>query len=128
MANVLHTNDSQIWHKHQENITASLNHRLEVAKATQNTTLVELLEREQKEISGDAADHPFSSWSHNLTTLWHDLVTLVTGDARLQVWQSVDERGDRWWCAYNPQTGQSVYADSEAEMRLWIEQNYSHEA
>ncbi|MBF2027460.1 MAG: hypothetical protein IGS48_11930 [Oscillatoriales cyanobacterium C42_A2020_001] len=74
------------------------------------------------------ADYPFSSWSQNLSTLWHDLVTLVTGDRRLQVWQSVDEQGDRWWCAYNPQTGQSVYADSEAEMRFWIEQNYSHEA
>uniref|UniRef100_A0A832M4Z5 Uncharacterized protein n=1 Tax=Oscillatoriales cyanobacterium SpSt-402 TaxID=2282168 RepID=A0A832M4Z5_9CYAN len=126
MANIIHPTDSQLWHKHQANIAASLQHRLEVAKATQNTRLVELLEREQKDISEDTSHHHVS-FPQQLTSLWDDFMALVTGNSSLEVWQSVDDRGDRWWCAYNPQTGQSVYADSETEMRLWIEQNYSQE-
>ncbi len=31
---------------------------------------------------------------------------------------------DIMWYAFDPTTGQCVYADSEAELRLWIEQNY----
>ncbi|MDX2243912.1 MAG: hypothetical protein NW224_24815 [Leptolyngbyaceae cyanobacterium bins.302] len=124
MTNVLDTDKVTLWHKHHANVVASLNHRLAIAKANQDQHLVELLEREQKQIAGDADFHPGSLHQH-LATLWGDLVTLVRGDASLQVWQSVDQQGDRWWCAYNPQTGQSVYAESEAEMRIWIDANYS---
>ncbi|EKQ70259.1 hypothetical protein OsccyDRAFT_0537 [Leptolyngbyaceae cyanobacterium JSC-12] len=126
MTNILRTSDSQLWHKHQENIATSLKHRLDVARAAENTRLVELLEREQKEISEDTIDRHVS-FPQQLTSLWDDFMSLITGNSSLEVWQSVDEQGDRWWCAYNPQTGQSVYADSETEMRLWIEQHYSHE-
>lgn len=29
-----------------------------------------------------------------------------------------------WWYAYNPLTGNSVYADSEVELMIWIKENY----
>lgn len=123
MTNVLDTNKVELWDKHHANVIASLNHRLAIAKANQDQHLVELLEQEQKQIAGDVESHPGSLQQH-LAILWDDLVTLVRGDSNLRVWQSVDQQGDRWWCAYNPQTGQSVYAESEAEMQIWIEQNY----
>jgi hypothetical protein len=31
---------------------------------------------------------------------------------------------DMMWYAFDPTTGQCVYADSEAELRIWIEENY----
>ncbi len=41
----------------------------------------------------------------------------------LQVRQFVNG-SDMMWYAFDPTTGQCVYADSEAELRIWIEQNY----
>lgn len=124
MANTLYSSRVDLWHQHHTNVVKSLNHRLEVARANQDTRLVALLEQEQKQITVTDRDQ-FESLQYHLSTLWDDFLTLIRGDVDLRVWQTVDQQGDRWWCAYNPQTGQSVYADSETEMRLWIEQNYS---
>lgn len=127
MTNVLQTEDKALGRKHYENVVSSLNHRLAIAKANRDQRLVELLEQEKRQIAGDAIQ-PRVSLQQNLTTLWHDLVALVRGDANLRVWQTMDQLGERWWCAYNPQTGQSMYTDSETEMRIWIESNYPSEA
>lgn len=43
--------------------------------------------------------------------------------SELQVRQVVSDN-NVWWYAYNPQTGNSVYADSETELMIWIEENY----
>lgn len=119
--------------KHYRNIVASLNHRLEVAQAANDRQLIELLEREQQAFTKEIAEHellttvPAPVTHSPLSDLWRRTVEWVTGRARLEVWQTVDQGGDRWWCAYNPQTGESVYADSETEMRLWIEQHYAQD-
>jgi len=124
MANVLSANDVELWQKHHANVMASLNHRLEVARANQDGRLVALLEQEQKQIAAGERQR-FGTLQHHLSDLWDDFLTFVQGKSDLQVWQTIDQQGDRWWCGYNPQTGQSVYTDSETEMRIWIEQNYS---
>ncbi len=31
---------------------------------------------------------------------------------------------DLLWYAFDPMTGNCIYADSEAELRVWIDQNY----
>jgi hypothetical protein len=123
MANSVYQEDLALWHKHHANVAASLDHRLAIARAKQDQTLIDLLEQEQKQILGDS-DRQGRSLQHQLSTLWEDLTTWIRGDSTVQVWQTVDSQGDRWWCAYNPKTGQSLYADSETEMRFWIEQNY----
>ncbi|UBF24145.1 hypothetical protein K9N68_20760 [Kovacikia minuta CCNUW1] len=48
---------------------------------------------------------------------------LLMGNADPQVHQFRSCR-DLFWYTFDPRTGQTIYADSEAELRLWIEQNY----
>lgn len=123
MANIVNSEDTALWHKHHANVAASLDRRLAIARAKQDQTLIDLLEQEQKQIVGDQ-DRQGNSLQHQLSTLWEDFTAWIRGDSTVQVWQTVDQQGDRWWCAYNPKTGQSLYSDSETEMLLWIEQNY----
>lgn len=51
-------------------------------------------------------------------------VTLINHASELRVWQSRDRAGHSWWNAYDPTTGKSISLDSEAEMRMWIEERY----
>ncbi|GAB4368244.1 MAG: hypothetical protein Kow00121_07220 [Elainellaceae cyanobacterium] len=60
-----------------------------------------------------------------LQLTWHRLGNALTQTQELQVWQASDRTGAIQWHAYDPVTGVSVIRDSEAEMRIWIEQHYS---
>jgi hypothetical protein len=119
-----HPTPTPVLNQHYVNIEESLNHRLEVAKSENNTHLVALLEREREQIRQqaqvDGVVAPEQNW---LQRTWQQVVAALT-DSTLQVWQAADDMGNLWWCAYDPQTGKSVYADTETEMRLWIQQNY----
>jgi hypothetical protein len=42
----------------------------------------------------------------------------------LQVWQTCDRWGNRWWSAYDPATGRSVRNVSEDRIRAWVEHRY----
>ena len=122
MTNALHTHDRQLS-KHHDSIMASLSHRLEVARATNNSRLVTLLEQEKRQVASGQSNGVARSHA----TWWQAVAQRIThalfGGSSLQVCEVVDG-GDRWWVASDPRTGQFVYADSEAEMRLWIEENY----
>lgn len=122
MINVLQTHDYRL-NRHQDSIMASLAHRLQVARAANNARLVALLEQEKQQVtsvrSPDVAPSPKSWW---LTTVQR-IRQVMSGGVSLQVCEVVDG-SDRWWVASDPRSGQVVYADSEAEMRLWIEENY----
>ncbi|MEE3718058.1 hypothetical protein V2H45_15055 [Tumidithrix elongata RA019] len=114
---------------------SSLERRLEVAKAIRNLQLVELLEDERQEMFEDGTqaeilqqdapckELPFSQWQSGLTKVWDGLVQIFAPQSELQIKQISDRSGNKWWYAFNPQTGQSVYCDTEDEMRLWIETN-----
>ena len=132
MATALHSTDAQLVAKHQTSMLASLSHRLEVAKATNNLQLVELLEREQQQVvsrsrSSDAYPITWQSLSQQvvkqLKSLKTHLMPAITRSSQLHV-SHFAQGSDEWWYAFNPQTGQCVYADSEAELRLWIKENY----
>ncbi len=123
-----HPTPTRVLSQHYANIEASLNHRLAIAKAANNARLVALLERERQQVrqqaQADGVLPPEQNW---LQRAWQQIVTVFTEaftDSTLQVWQAADEMGNLWWCAYDPETGESVYADTETEMRLWIQQNY----
>ncbi len=126
MANVMHPDTMTLWRKHQASVMASLERRLEIARAKQDQTLIQLLEQEQQQVLGTARQRV--GFKQQLVTLWADITAWMRGDSQMQVWQTVDRQGDRWWCAYNPQTGESLYSDSEQEMRIWIEQHYPAES
>jgi hypothetical protein len=48
----------------------------------------------------------------------------IASSQELQVSQKTDRQGNKYWQAYNPETGSSTSLSSEAEMRVWIEQHY----
>lgn len=58
--------------------------------------------------------------------VWQNFVTGIIGSNEVRVWQRRDRAGETEWNAYDPATGRSVFAASEAEMRNWIEQSYYH--
>ncbi|MCL6432993.1 MAG: hypothetical protein K6T90_02070 [Leptolyngbyaceae cyanobacterium HOT.MB2.61] len=125
MASAFHFNDFEA--RHQANMLASLRHRLEVARNTNNFQLVALLEREQKQIEADAVDRAAVSPGSRLKNWWNQLVAAIAHFSDLQIWQTTDRSGVTWWHALDPRTGKEVCTDSETEMRIWIEENYWEE-
>ena len=125
MANTLYFHDR---HKHQDSMMASLNHRLDVARANCNANLVALLEQEKQQVAPTMTAGVARSGFHRAHRHWWKAATQYLADrlfggSALQVAEIVDG-SDRWWVASDPRTGQFVYADSEAELRLWIEEHY----
>lgn len=121
MDNALHINDST-FHRHQDNIMASLARRVEAARAANDRRLIELLEQEKQQIASTTKLKTPSlvSW---LKTFGQAVFKALRGESKLHVSQFING-SDRWWYAFNPHTGECVYADSEAELKLWIKQHY----
>jgi hypothetical protein len=128
MSNLLPVS-TYILNTHQLNILAVLKHRLKIAKLQQNVQLVELLEIERREISPLSirfnSSHQHKSQIKSISA-WFKLfrngfIDNFVPKTDLQVKKLCDEAGNDWWYAYNPKSGKSVYANSDSEMRLWIE-------
>jgi hypothetical protein len=111
---------------HYASMQASLNHRLEVARADHNNQLISLLEQEKRQMDSALPNSGFSSVIAGVKHLWEQMVGAIAHAHDLQVWTTTDGNA-LWWHAYNPRSGRSVITDSEAEMRLWIEANYWEE-
>ncbi|MBD1824250.1 hypothetical protein H6F51_17395 [Cyanobacteria bacterium FACHB-DQ100] len=101
---------------------AVLAHRIEAAQAAHNTQLIELLEREKQQL-GQAATPHRGSLAARFNAFKQRVANAFSSKSELQVYQ-YEQGSDWWWYAFDPRTGDCVYADSEAELRLWIEQNY----
>jgi hypothetical protein len=121
-ANTLYSNHSAPWNRHYDSMMASLSRRLEVARVAKDSRLVELLEQEKRQIS-TALPQSQPGRSNWVQTLKQKLADLAFGGTELRVCRFANG-SDLWWYAIDPQTGHYVYADSEAELRLWIQQNY----
>jgi hypothetical protein len=74
---------------------------------------------------------PLPNQQHFLLSLFERLMKAgrkglktLSHQPELQVWQKRDRQGGLHWYAYNPMTGRSFSASSEAEMRIWIEKQY----
>ncbi|MBW4519247.1 MAG: hypothetical protein KME16_06040 [Scytolyngbya sp. HA4215-MV1] len=124
MNHVLHATDAQTLARHRDNLLASLSRRLEIARAAKNAQLIELLEQEKRQLATDKtlpqASKPLSVWFNGFVK---KLVQTIAGSAELEAFQ-FKNGSDLWWYAFDPRTGRCIYADSEAELRLWIETNY----
>lgn len=59
-----------------------------------------------------------------LYKIWHGLLTANFSKNELRVWQKSHSDGNTEWHAYDPVTGRSICLASDAEMRIWIEQQY----
>jgi hypothetical protein len=121
MNSVSYGTNSSVEAKHHANMLASLDHRLEAARAADNTQLVALLEKERQQLTGNGIGllKAPMNW---MKRLQQAIAKFFSNE--LDVEEIVDESGRRWWRAYDPQTGKTVYTDSQSEVMVWIEQNY----
>ncbi|PZV19522.1 MAG: hypothetical protein DCF20_00470 [Pseudanabaena sp.] len=104
----------------------SLEHRFEVARANHNDELLAILELERSAIAPDlesAAKSMASPFARD-KSMWKGLWNFLFPKAEIKVKRICDRAGNQWWYAYNPITGKSVYADTDTEMRVWIDQQY----
>ena len=114
-------NHSDISSIHRANLLTQLAHRLEVAKAHQNLSLIAALEYEQAQLMVSA---PPPSLGERLQQLWMSFSTTLSEWTKVHIEQTVDAKGQPCWYAYNPQLGQAIVTESESEMRQWIRGNY----
>lgn len=126
------TNTPELQLKHLASMATSLAHRLEIAKAQNDETLTQLLEREYAQLlaannsarllsSEPSLVRSAKAW---LQRQWQNLADTVPALYQLHVQQIVAEDGRLRWLAYYPKTGQSFCTDSETEMHLWVQKNY----
>lgn len=119
----LHTDDSPTFAKHYDNIMSVLARRIEAAQAANNAQLIELLEQEKQQIAQTATPHRDVPLAVRFDAFKQGLLKVLFGGSGLQA-SRYQQGSDGWWYAFDPQTGDAVYADSEAELRLWIKENY----
>jgi hypothetical protein len=112
--------------RHQQNIAASLAHRLEAARAANNTRLVELLEQEQQQLVAEygSGDHSSPALLEGLRHVWESLKEVLTARDELRVRQWVDGNGIIWWYAQDPITGDRLCTHSDWELMDWIEKHH----
>ncbi len=107
MTPAVFTNSSKL--RHQANIAASLAHRIQKAKAAQNADLLALLEREQRQLS--IASPIKAAWQRSINAL----------PDRVSIEPLISETGAIAWRATDPRSGETRYAETEAELIDWIE-------
>ena len=125
MAHSLHYNPLQTSAVHRQSMIDSLQHRLETAQTNRDRRLLELLEHEKHQLIDEA--YQLNLWQalqSGFTSIQKGINRVLFGGSSLQV-NEFDVGSDHFWYAKNPMTGECVYADSESELRLWIEENYS---
>jgi hypothetical protein len=62
----------------------------------------------------------FRDW---LAQIKRFIIEYLTIQDEPKVWQSKDWFGHSWWNVYLPKTEQRVRLNSEAEVRIWLEEN-----
>lgn len=66
--------------------------------------------------------------THKLSSVfkqfWQHLVTSIVQGQEPRIWQHTDRTGKILWHGYDPHTQRSICVDSEAEMRIWLEERY----
>ncbi|MBD2175519.1 hypothetical protein H6F42_01135 [Pseudanabaena sp. FACHB-1998] len=112
---------SDSYKKHLASMWDTLERRIEIARTNHNAELLALLELEKSAIAPYQVK-TIATPVNNFASAWQSLRNVLLPKAEIKVKQVCDRAGNQWWYAYNPLTGQSVYAETDNEMRLWIEQ------
>jgi hypothetical protein len=111
----------QLATQHQANIAATLAHRLEKARMAQNLQLVALLEQEQRQLQAPVAQRFWEASGQWLTNLGTQLVQAIAHPAELSIERIIGDSGEVLLRAYDPETGETRYAETENEIVDWIE-------
>ncbi len=67
-----------------------------------------------------------SIFGSGLTKLLQQIISTLTQEPEPRIGQVKDSFGNTIWCVYDPITGQSARLNSEAEVRVWLEERYYH--
>lgn len=114
--------------KHLASMSASLAHRLEIAKANHDEKLTALLEHEYQQLMADCQSTSTPSWLASvnawLQRQWENLADTLPNFYQLQIKEEIAASGQRSWKVYYPKTGQTLYTESETEMQAWIKEIY----
>jgi len=94
---------------------------LEVARAHQNQSLIVALESEYAQLTAPA--QPIAM-RNRLQQLWMSFAETLSEWNKVHIERTVDAKGKPSWYAYNPQAGQTIFTESESEMRQWITKSY----
>lgn len=116
--NTLLNNQSELATKHQANIAASLAHRLERARATRNFQLLTLLEQEQQLIQSQPTQtlKPIQ-WGKAVLARF---MNALANSSKVSL-EAIKSDSGVIWRAYDPTTGETRYAETEAEVIDWLE-------
>lgn len=117
-----HSSSSAIAQQHLNNISASLAHRLEVARANNDYDLLWQLQQEQNRLNS-LHRAGSNTKAHGLKQFWKQVVAAIQNADQLNVEKIVDESGETWWYAHDPRTNKTLWAESQSEIVKWIEDN-----
>ena len=130
MMNTLSTNYPELSARHKANIAASLAHRLDRARATRNFQLLTLLEQEQQQLIQSEPTQQQQQQQQTAFTnpiqwgkaVWFRLVDAIANSSRISIKAvTMSDSGAVIWRAYDPTTGETRYAETEADLIDWIE-------
>ena len=124
MMNTLLINHPELSARHKANIAASLAHRLDRARATRNFQLLTLLEQEQQQLiqSESTQQAGFSNPIQWGKAVWYRLIDAIANSSRISIEAvTMSDSGAVIWRAYDPTTGKTRYAETEADLIDWIE-------
>ena len=124
MMNTLVNNYSELSARHKANIAASLAHRLDQARATCNFQLLTLLEQEQQQLIQSEPNQQ-TAVSNSIQwgkAVWDRLINAIANRSRISIKAvTMSDSGAVIWRAYNPTTGETRYAETEADLIDWME-------
>jgi hypothetical protein len=125
MATALYNHSPAIAKQHLVNMTSSLERRIEVARATNNHQLLELLLKEKEELESLPGQWVYTPDNvlGNVKRAWKNTVRFIENVNKLHVEKIVDLSGNTWWYAHDPKTGKTQWAETESEVVKWIEDN-----
>jgi hypothetical protein len=124
MAHTLKFNASHVDVMHQRSMMESLTYRLQVARAARNAQLVEKLEQEKRQLAPNAGIQSCLRFAESCWKASKQGVSqILWNSSTLQV-HEFSCGSDRWWYTFDPSTGECIYADSEIEMSVWINNTY----
>lgn len=125
-SSVAFTFDQTTLDKHHANLRANLLHRLAIAEAQHNESLVRLLEQERQQLEQNWSAQPATKNPpfQAFTQLGQRVREAIARYFQLRVEQVRDEAGQLWWYAFDPRSGKTLYAEAETEVIRWIEENH----
>lgn len=106
---------------HQSHLLALLSHRLEVARQRHDQQLVATLEQEYEQLTSFVQPTSLRNW---LQQQWVNFATTLSDWSKVHIEQLVDETGQPYWYAYNPQAQIGISTMSRSEMQQWINRTY----